>query len=222
MAQAMAGITTPRTCSPTCELEPVDWAAMWREDVERTAPARWRASGIPARYDGIGIDDTAFRGRSDGIWDALGTGVGMYIIGPVGVGKTAAAAAVARDAVARGWSVRFASAVEFYAELRGSYDDGTSEARIMSRYTDARLVVLDDLGKGKPTAWAVEKLFALVDGRYRAGLPLIVTTQYDEAALERLLTVDGDAETAQAIVSRVSGMTRRVRLSGDDRRAVRC
>ena len=37
------------------------------------------------------------------------------------------------------------------------------------------LLVLDDLGAGKATGWAVEKLEIIIDYRYINGLPLVVT-----------------------------------------------
>ncbi|MBM3121729.1 MAG: ATP-binding protein, partial [Chloroflexi bacterium] len=40
----------------------------------------------------------------------------------------------------------------------------------------ARLLVLDDLGTQASTPWAVEKLYQLLNHRYNATLPTVITT----------------------------------------------
>lgn len=198
------------------ELPPVDWVAIWRESRE-PSDALLRACGIPARYDGISLGDTIMAGHEAGMWSKLTEGTGLWLAGPAGTGKTTVAAAIARDAVRMGWSVRFANAVDIFQSLRDSYD-GTGEAKVMARYTAPRLLVIDDLGKGKPSAWVAEKLYSIVNTRWDAAVPTIVTTQYQEDELARSLTVDGDANTAQAILSRLVGSTVRVSFRGADRR----
>ena len=54
---------------------------------------------------------------------------------------------------------------------------------------------------------ALEKLFALLDARYRSGKPTLFTTQYQSPKElgHRLMESGGDKPTAQAIVRRVFG-----------------
>ena len=176
-----------------------------------------RACGIPARYDGLTLKDTRFSGHVVGMWTKLTEGTGFWFTGPTGTGKTATAAVIAREAVRLGWSVRFVNAVDMFQSLRDSYD-GTGEAKVMGRYTAPRLLVIDDLGKGRPTAWVAEKLYAIVNSRWDAAVPTIVTTQYTEDEIARSLTVEDDSMTAQAILSRLVGSTVRVMFKGEDRR----
>ena len=43
----------------------------------------------------------------------------------------------------------------------------------------APLLVLDDLGTQAPTPWAGEKLFQILNHRYNARLPTVITTNHD-------------------------------------------
>jgi len=52
----------------------------------------------------------------------------------------------------------------------GSFDDALELVR------SAPLLVLDDLGAQSDTAWADEKLFQLINHRYNASLPTVITT----------------------------------------------
>ena len=78
-----------------------------------------------------------------------------------------------------------------------------------------RVLVLDDLGKEAPTAYACERLFDIVNERYNALLPVIVTSNYTRGEIAQRL-VEGDV--GRSIASRLCEMTRRVHVDGEDRR----
>ena len=84
--------------------------------------------------------------------------------------------------------------------------------------------MLDDLGKESPTEWAVEQLFSIINGRYDEGKPLIVTTNYGSEDLVKRLTPRPDANgyaddtTARAIVDRLRGVAKCVKLQGKSKR----
>ena len=58
-----------------------------------------------------------------------------------------------------------------------SYDERFDEVR------NAPLLILDDLGTQSSTAWAQEKLFQILNHRYNARLPTVVTSNH---ALEEI------------------------------------
>ena len=62
--------------------------------------------------------------------------------------------------------------------------------------------MIDDLGKERATEWSVTILYRIINDRYEAMLPTIITTNYNSDVLTEKLTVKGDRETADAIVSR--------------------
>lgn len=66
----------------------------------------------------------------------------------------------------------------------------------MNLYSSVDLLVIDDLGKEKPTEWVLEKLFLIVNNRYNNYLPIVITTNYNRNQLTylansgRIYTVD--------------------------------
>ena len=51
-----------------------------------------------------------------------------------------------------------------------------SEAEIISLMNSAQLVIIDDLGAERDSSFAQEKVYSIIDSRYRKKLPMIVTT----------------------------------------------
>ena len=84
----------------------------------------------------------------------------------------------------------------------------------------ADLLVLDDLGAERPTAWAVETISTLVEDFFRdAGRTMIVTTNYSPAQLATRLSPPDDPIAGQRIVSRLVQHTYAVHLDRADLRA---
>lgn len=146
----------------------------------------------------------------------VGTGTGLYYIGGVGAGKTSEASAVAKSFVWAGYSVVFATSLAMLDAIRASYD-GKSGAGI-DKFVSADLLVLDDLGKENANSWALATLFQVLNGRYENLLPTIFTSQYTIDALGRRMSRNGERESAQAIVSRISQVSEVVNLGSADRR----
>ena len=75
----------------------------------------------------------------------------------------------------------------FEASLRedgfaGPLDRRMEAGQVVPEHThpfDARLLVLDDLGTESATPWAREKLFQLLNYRYAARMPTVITTSHD-------------------------------------------
>lgn len=173
------------------------------QDAKRKAERTLRKSGIPKRYWGVKCVD----GWEDG----------AYIVGSVGVGKTHMAAGMALKALNDGAKVRFLAGGDFLGRLRSSFGSEESEDAIIDSLSRCDLLILDDLGKDKPTDWACSMLYRLINARYCDESPTIVTSQYEKEELYRRLAT-GDKDTAEAIVSRLVEMCPRIHLDGKDRR----
>ncbi|EUB32610.1 ATP-binding protein [Olsenella uli] len=167
------------------------------------------AAGVPERYASGAIDSRYVR--------AMASGRGLWLYGDVGTGKTTAACAALRGWVASGRRAAFVSAPAMLADLRDAMFRH-DEAHATARYATAALLVLDDLDKEPPTARALAKLFEVIDARYSRGLPTVVTSQLGPSEIGARLGSQGDAETATAIVSRLVGTCRVMRMLGADRR----
>ena len=103
---------------------------------------------------------------------------GLLIHGQAGNGKTFFSFAVANELYKRGISVMAISVARILDIIRNSYsnygDDG--EIAVLDTIRDASLLILDDLGVENKTYWAYEKLYTIIDTRYRAKKPTIITT----------------------------------------------
>lgn len=143
----------------------------------------------------------------------------LFLVGDIGCGKTFLASCLARDKHRRGRRVRWARVGDILADIRRSFNS-REDSDPLASYKQTACLVLDDLGKERPTEWAVEQLFSLIDSRYNAGLPLIVTSNYGGADLVRRLTPatawgeKGDPTTGRAIVDRLCAMCEVVTLTG--------
>ncbi|MCC7020846.1 MAG: ATP-binding protein [Ardenticatenales bacterium] len=102
----------------------------------------------------------------------------FVILGAHGVGKTHLAAAIANAYAANGGEALFVVVPDLLDHLRNTFSPN-SKVDYDQRFDEVRrapLLVLDDLGTESATPWAQEKLFQLLNHRYAARLPTVITT----------------------------------------------
>ena len=130
----------------------------------------------------------------------------LVLFGGFGCGKTHLAAAIANRAIGRGHAVLFIVVPDLLDYLRAtfgpnspvSYDERFEEVR------NAPLLILDDLGTQSSTAWAQEKLFQILNHRYNAHLPTVITSnrRLEDIDLRiRSRMVDPDVATLVTILA---------------------
>lgn len=145
----------------------------------------------------------------------------LFLHGEVGRGKTGLAVALARELV-------FVDGVACYVvnwrnllqEIQAGFGErhtSTTEQRL-ENYFRVPVLAIDDVGAEQPTDWRRDQLATLVEARYGADLPMIVTTNYNQADLIRRLGHD-DKVIGQRIVSRLMENAVSVRVEGTDQRA---
>jgi DNA replication protein DnaC len=121
----------------------------------------------------------------------------LVLLGGYGCGKTHLAAAIANQALERGQAVLFMPVPDLLDYLRATYAPN-SPVRYDERFDEVRsvpLLILDDLGTQSSTPWAQEKLFQILNSRYTARLPTVITSnqRLDEIDLRiRSRLVDPD------------------------------
>ena len=117
--------------------------------------------------------------------------------GTYGCGKTHLAAAIANYRAGLGDPPLFVMVPDLLDHLRAAFSPnaGTSYDRRFDEVRTAALLVLDDLGSQSATPWAKEKLHQLLNYRYNAELPTVITVakesveqhQVDERIITRML-----------------------------------
>lgn len=101
----------------------------------------------------------------------------LVLVGDHGCGKTHLAVAIAWACLEQGQVVLFTIVPDLLDHLRAAFNPDTAEVydELFARMCEAEVLVLDDLGSQQNTEWAKEKLFQLLNYRYNAELPTVIT-----------------------------------------------
>lgn len=147
-------------------------------------------------------------------------GKGLYLEGPCGTGKTHLAIAIALAIINTGVPVICKTSIDILGDIKRCYERNSevTEEEVLEAYKTVDLLIIDDLGKEQVTEWSVPVLYSILNERYEALLPTIITTNYNTTALAEKLSAKGDAETATAIISRFVESSKRVTMSWADYR----
>lgn len=110
----------------------------------------------------------------------------LTFTGPNGAGKTHLAAAIANHCVDSSRIVFFSHAPDLLDHLRSSFGPASevSYSDLFEQVRSTPLLVLDGLGSQSATPWAEEKLRQIINHRFNAELPTIVTTAVPLNALD--------------------------------------
>ena len=164
--------------------------------------------------------------------DNIDQGRGLFLKGPVGTGKSYLSVSTIRaivesnidrfgrpasengfvgEPVYEGFYCSMVSVVDLLGTLRESFSADqlrASARRLLHRARSDAVVVLDDIGAEKPSEWVEEKLYALIDLRYRMKRSTIFTTNCSMKQLE--------SQIGNRSVSRIMEMCDGVKVGGED------
>jgi len=124
----------------------------------------------------------------------------LVLVGASGCGKTHVAAAIANRCLEHGVPALFVVVPDLLDHLRAAYRPAAevSYDELFEQVRNAPVLILDDLGTQTATPWAEEKLFQIVNHRYNARLPTVVTANVALSTFDdRLRTRLGDPSLSQ-------------------------
>ena len=149
---------------------------------------------------------------------------GLLLYGNVGTGKTYLAACIANAVIDQGYRVIMTNFAQVANRLQSTWE----KQEYIDDLCKYDLLILDDLGAERKSEYMQEMVWNIIDARYRAGGPVIVTTNltpeelaapadigysriYDRI-LERCLAVkvDGPSRRRQAAVQNKNNMRRQL------------
>jgi DNA replication protein DnaC len=112
--------------------------------------------------------------------DYPATEKGLLLMGPSGVGKTHLAVASLKELIRRGHAGLFCDYRELLKEIQASYNPASesTEMGILEPIRTVELLVLDDLGASKPSAWVLDIIGLVLNARYNEKRMTILTTNY--------------------------------------------
>ena len=127
----------------------------------------------------------------------------LVFTGANGSGKTHLAAAIANRRIESGNPAFFIHVLDLLDHLRSSFApvSEVSYSDLFEQVRNAPLLILDGLGGQSTTPWAQEKLQQLVNHRYNAQLPTVVTTAIEMSELDPYIRSRLQTEGESRVVS---------------------
>ncbi|WP_228379019.1 MULTISPECIES: ATP-binding protein [Thermoanaerobacter] len=149
--------------------------------------------------------------------------IGFLFWGPPGTGKSFLAFCIANKLIENLVPVIAISTIGLLNRIKQTYKNYSEEeeVEIINILRNASLLVLDDLGAENNNDWAREKLYEIIDSRYRDGKPMIVTTNLTLTQLKEKLTGwDGVARTYDRLIEmcypvEIKGTSKRVKAANE-------
>ena len=140
-------------------------------------------------------------------WEDMKAGnIGYLLWGSVGTGKSYLAGCIANALMEKEISVRMTNFALILNDLAATFEGKNEYISNLCRYP---LLILDDFGMERDTAYGLEQVYSVIDSRYRSRRPLIVTTNLT------LQQIQNPTDTAYArIYDRLLEMCAPVRFTG--------
>lgn len=137
--------------------------------------------------------------------------IGLLLHGSAGGGKTFWASALANAMIDHGNSAMITTVPRLVTAM--SQDFEAEKSRILEQVERVQFLVLDDVGIERQTGYMAEKMFEIIDARYRSRRPLIVTTNL---TLEEISSPE--QMEYKRVFDRIVEMCQPIHISGEGRR----
>jgi len=141
--------------------------------------------------------------------------IGLMLIGDKGTGKTYAAACIANALCENLTSVYMANVLYLTQQL----GDFNAKNETLDKIRKCQLLIVDDIGAERQTDYMCEQVYNIIETRYRANKPLVITSNITLDQLKKcddirlVRTYDRLKEMCHPIV--MSGNSRRIKKAND-------
>lgn len=206
------------------------------EEAERKRQAECRANRVK-RFKDISVVDTKFLQSTFNTADMTPAVMrlalkftkafldnktfGLFLYGKVGTGKTFASACIANELMANDKTVMSINLGLYLNKV--SKEWGEAEQDVLEKVQQCDLLIVDDMGVEQVPDWLKDKVFNLIDARYRSKKSLIITTnlQLDNQNLtaeqiKNKLSIQ--SRFGSRVADRISEMCYQYRVAGESRR----
>lgn len=117
----------------------------------------------------------------------------FFISGPTGCGKTHVCTAICNAAVQDGASLRYFRWVEDSIRLKGLVTDAAAYKREVDSLAGCDLLYIDDIFKTECSSADLRLAYEIVNSRYVAGRPVIISSERSLSFIGGLKGKDGEA-----------------------------
>lgn len=137
----------------------------------------------------------------------------IFLMGPVGVGKTHVAQALGHIACRIGYDVLFTKATKIFRYLNGGRADNTLEDR-MKRYTKIQLLIIDDFGLKPLSPVQSDDFYEVICERYMKKATIFTSNR----SVEEWLNLFPDPVIANSVMDRIAHNSHQIVMTGDSYR----
>ena len=137
----------------------------------------------------------------------------IFLLGPVGVGKTHIAQALGHVACRMGYDVLYTKAVKMFSYINGGRADNSVETRL-KRYTSVALLIIDDFGLKPLTHTQADDFYEIISERYMKK-STIFTSNREIAEWQGLFP---DPIISNSIMDRIAHNAHQIVMTGESYR----
>jgi len=190
---------------------------------ERKNQILFEEANIPRRYQDCTFKN--FEIHNDSHRDALKIAkkfvknypvqdVGLLFLGPCGVGKTHLAVAIIQELIEKkGAPCYFCDFRELIRNIQNTFtpESSLTESEVLEPIFEKEVLVLDELGAKRTTAWVEETVFYIINNRYNNKKLTIFTSNYPDSEEEEDTRESYFKKGSETLVDRI-GVRLRSRL----------
>lgn len=138
------------------------------------------------------------------------TDIGFYIYGPTGVGKSLISKKAMVKILNKGYSAYITNPPQLMDDIRKEMNEFKNET--LNFCIEVDLLIIDDFGTEKTTDFQIEKLFMILESRWKECKPIIFTSNLSLDEVSRKYNDKG------RIFSRINGTCDVIKVDGKDMR----